>query len=61
MSSFPEHSLADRKLRAGGQDTCGVNSGILPFLLMMCLQNLPIAEFVLTSDEEVKDFTYFNL
>jgi hypothetical protein len=53
MSSFPEHSLADRKLMAGRQDTCGVNSGILPFLLMMRFQNLPTADSVLTSDMKV--------
>ena len=51
-----EHSRAHGKLRVGRQDPCGIESEILPFLLMMGFQNQITLECILTPAVQFEDF-----
>ncbi len=51
-----EHSRAHGKLRVGSQDPCGIESEILPFLLMMGFQNQITLERITTPVVQFEDF-----
>jgi len=55
---FIEHSRSHGKLRVGGQDPCGIESEILPFLFMVHFQNQISLESMLTPAEQYDDFHF---